>query len=90
MGGFFNAYLLDEYRAIKKLAAYEDTGLQPEEVHELPRTALQCRYKAVSVYDLFVEFQCDHCGRQVDEESWRGFRYCPGCGAEILNGGCTQ
>ena len=62
----------------KRLAAYEDTGLTPEQIRELK--ARDTGYFAkTSIFD--HESVVCKCGNDIEKDS--GFKFCPYCGQRI-------
>lgn len=73
--------------ALQRLAAYEDTGLEPERVAELAQAEKVVRhgrwlggYKMVLGRKwVYVKPRCSECGKENN-----GFMgYCPNCGAKM-------
>lgn len=63
--------------ALNRLAAYEDTGLTPEEVKRLQRHGHWIEEEDIQI--------CSECG---EEHSWQDYRasYCDNCGAKMDGG----
>lgn len=69
--------------AFAKLALYEDTGLEPEEVEELKKNAVKS-----GEWIMFTDengnrrHKCSVCSESVARNSQKS-RYCPSCGARL-------
>lgn len=63
--------------ALKKLAAYENTGLEPSEIQPVKRG----EWKRVNL--ILNRSICSMCGWHTDELDTFNFNYCPNCGAHM-------
>lgn len=64
---------------VDRLAAYEDTGLEPEEIRRLMREPKRGEWERIP-YSFAGGYRCSCCGTKTLEKSWS---FCPECGADM-------
>lgn len=85
----------EKQRYYKRLAAYEDTGLTPEEIMEMKmrdeyRTPKEikhrmcdgCRREDCEGCESYYN-RCPSCNEGLDRDSGELFKYCPKCGQAL-------
>lgn len=83
---------------LERLAAYEETGMNPEEIHQMKTelavaraVANLCRAEKPELYSdgydkdgnlIYDEWECPRCGESY-EVAYDRYDYCPNCGQKI-------
>lgn len=77
-GGVCHTCILQE--CLTRLGAYEDTGLTPEQIHELKE-----RDTAMEINEIHVdEYYCPACGAENNcDQGVVGDNFCPRCGRRL-------
>lgn len=77
--------LFSHSMAVKKLGKYEDTGLTPQEVHELKEKQIPKKIKSSNIEGFSTLYGCPRCDKMCRNLWSFGIKtnHCPDCGQKL-------